>query len=105
MLRQTADVMVALDRGSRATVRRKRFDDVRIQSALGKELYFALLSLGDILDGTFEDLNEFMADNFTLLLRIRDAFELSEKSRRCVNNPQVDLKAAAEHLLDLSAFA
>jgi len=91
MLGQAAHVVVALDRGGRTAVRRKRFDDVRIKGALGEEFDLPLLLALDFLDGALEDLDEFVADDLALALGIGDALELAEEDPGGIDDPQGDL--------------
>ena len=71
---------------------------------MSEEFYLPLLLALDLLDGALEDLDELMADDLALALGVGDALELTEEGLRSVDDAEVDLELAAEHLLDLGAF-
>jgi hypothetical protein len=55
-------------------------------------------------DGALEYLDELVADDLALALGVGDALELAEEVSRGVDDAEVDLELAAEHLLDLGAL-
>ncbi len=71
-LRQAADVMVRLDRC--LTAETHRFDDVRIQGALGE-----ILDLADLVRLFLENLDKAQADTLAFDLRVLDPRQFPEK--------------------------
>ena len=92
ILRQAADVVMRLDRAA--------LEDVGIDGALCKEVD-ALLLAGLLL----KDADELCANDFALLLRLRDARELVKEAIDCVDVHEVGVHLVAEdldHLLGLA---
>ena len=71
---------------------------------MGEEVDLALLLALDLGDGAFEDLDELVADDLALTLGVGDALELAQEDLGGVDDAEVDLELAAEHLLHLGAF-
>ena len=91
-LRQAADVMVALDQRRRIAADRHRLDDVGIQRALCEEF-----CLADLAGGFLENIDERVADNLALCLRIGDATQFAYKQIRRVFVVELDLEIAPKN--------
>jgi hypothetical protein len=101
-LGQAADVVVALDRG-RGALDRHRLDDVGVQRALREEAHVAALSTR-LLRGILEHFDEHASDDLSLLLRVRDAGQRVQKTRRRIDVDEVGAEVFAELALDLRRF-
>ncbi|KAI3482194.1 hypothetical protein L1887_55164 [Cichorium endivia] len=116
VLQQTTDVVVRLDR-RRRTLERDALDHVRIQRALEEVLELALgllrlacrerrrlLVLGLLLQLGhlgLKHVDEGVADDLALLLRVLDVLELGEELLRGVDDGEVDAEVLGEHLVHL----
>src|SRR5579859_2627471 len=80
VFRQAADVMVCLDSGG-WRLHRDGLNDVRVECSLNEPSDFAVgISTLQFLGFLGEDRDEFPADDFSLLLRVRNANELVQKA-------------------------
>ena len=111
LLRQAADVVMALDHRRRITGDRHGFDHVGIKRSLRQEPRFANGSVGVARRiepqarryRPFKNFNECPADDFAFALRVGHALEPREKQSRRVFVEQPDAEVAAKHFLhDLS---
>ena len=96
---QAADIVVAFDRDGRAAGEGHGFNDVGIECALREEI-----GAFDLLRQTFEHVDEFGADEFTLHLGVTDALEAVEEYVARVFVDERDVVMAAEHADDLLGF-
>ena len=85
ILRETADVVVALDDAVRIAVERNALENIRVDRPLPEE---RSVDPGRRLG---EDLDELLADDLALLLRIGDALELVEKTVRRIDITEVHI--------------
>ena len=85
VIRQAADVVVALDDGR---IARAGLDNVGIDRALGEELRHPAELFGLFL----KDADELRADDLALVLRIGDARERREEPLRRVDADKVDVR-------------
>ena len=98
-LGQAADVVVRLDRHRRPAGERHALDHVGIERALRQEIRAAdLARLG------LEHVDEQLADDFSLFLRVGLARQRAEELRRRVHVHQRDVVVAAEQVDDLLAL-
>src|SRR5690606_36340179 len=99
LLRQAADVVVRFDHVGLAALSTGRFDDVRVDGALGEELdVVQLAGLG------IEDVDEGAADDLALLLRIGFAGEILQELRFGIGTDHLDAHVLGEHGHHLVAF-
>ena len=104
--RKATDVVVRLDGLGRA-LEGERLDDVWVQGALEEPFNLACVGrvvgcFGNLLCFLLEDLDESVADDFALLLRVvGDALEAAEEEIGGVDDGQIDTQALLERLLDL----
>src|SRR3954454_18050153 len=105
LLRQAADVVMALNDVGGIAADRDALDDVRVKRALREEAVFvAVIASGAIfleqlLGGLLEDVDEFVANDLPLLLGIGDALQLGEEPLGGVDILQLDLEVLAEDAL------
>ena len=95
MLREAADVVVALDDGARVAVDGDALNDVRVGGALREEGH-----VGDVRAGVVEHLDELAADDLALAFGLVDAGELREEAVGGVDVDERHLEGAAEELAD-----
>src|SRR4030095_13144539 len=91
--------VVELDVRRRAGVAVAALDDVGVERALGEE--------GGAVDGfglAAEGLDEFLANDLALLLRVGDAAQLAEEQLAGVVGAEVDAEVVAESALDQLAL-
>src|SRR5690348_11720886 len=101
LLGQATDIVVRLDHLRRIAANRNTFDHIRIERPLReKAKFFLMIALRKIDNCVFEDANEFLTDDLSLLLGINDVAEILEKTLRSVDVLEFDMKIFAEHALD-----
>ena len=97
ILRQTADVVMRLDRLRR---RRAALDNIRIQRPLRQEI--EIVELRRFL---LEHVDEFVADDLALLLRIFDAAQLAQETLARIDLDHLHIELADERFHDALRFA
>ena len=95
ILGQAAHVVVRLDDALRVAVQRNGLQDVRIDGPLAQE------GGVDLAGRLGEDVDELLADNLPLRLRVADARQLVEEAVRGVDVLEVHVVVLLEDLLDL----
>jgi hypothetical protein len=102
VLEQAADVVVRLDGGTWA-LEADTLDDVWVERALEQPLDLALVRLCSLELGglSFEHVDERVADDASLLLRVLDAVQTGEEELRRVDDGQVHAQILVEHLVHL----
>ena len=98
-VRQSAHVVVRLDRDCLLGLRARGLDDVRVYGALREPLC--------ILDGLrlfLEDIDKQLANDLALLLRIRDALERLEHVRARIDVDDLHLQVLPEGVHHLPRF-
>src|SRR5262249_39828559 len=93
LLRQSAAVVVRLDY-LRWPADGTRFNHIGVKCSLHQEFDLALF-LRDAQGFFFKNLNEFVADNFALLLGIGDAFEFAKKAIGGIDSVEVQAELVA----------
>lgn len=83
--------MVSLD-GLGGTLERNRFNNVRVKSALEKELNFVTTSRLNFGGLNLENFNKGIANKFSLLFRVSNTLELVKELLTGINNSQVNSK-------------
>src|SRR5688572_25491627 len=85
-------------------MRRRRFDDVRVERPLHEKARVLLGGPPRVLGRILEDIDERVADASSLLLGVADACERGEKSIAGVDGDQIDAEVRAKRSLDLIAL-
>ena len=98
MIRQAAHIVVALDDGTRPLGRRG-LDDVGVQRALGQEIH-----MRNLFGFLIENLNEGMADDLTLLLRIIHTLQAGKETFGSVHDSKIEIQVVTEKMADLLDF-
>ena len=89
-----------LDHRRRATLEGDRLDDIRIQGALGEEGEVAQ-SFGFFL----ENFDEGIANGFSFLFRVGDAFKFSQEFVGSIDDIEVDAEVVAKRAFHFIFFA
>ncbi|MPL73681.1 hypothetical protein SDC9_19487 [bioreactor metagenome] len=92
LLRQTAHIVVRLDRHRGTARERDAFDHVGIERALGQEL-----GALDLVRVVLEHVDEEPADRLALHFRVRHALERAEEERALIGRDQPHVVVVAEH--------
>lgn len=117
VLEQTADIVMRLD-GRAGALEADALDDIGVKGALQQKFEFALgllfwqftlvceldllFSLRFQLRSLFlKHINESVADDLALALRVLNAFQSGEEELRRVDNGDVDAEIFGKHLVDL----
>ena len=97
ILRESAHVVMGLDGGSG---RCAGFDNVRVKGALNEEFH-----IGELVCFFLESVNEFSADDLSLLLRFGYTFEEGEEVLGSIDVYELDIEFLGEGIHNLFCFA
>lgn len=92
---QATDVVVGLDLGGGLAFRRRTFDDIRVEGALGEEIEGATLG-GEGAGFAFERADEAFANHPALLFRIGYSGEMRKEIGGGIDGYEVDAEMFAE---------
>ena len=103
--RQAADIVMRLDRDTRAALERDAFDHVGIERALREKVRRATAIGGDLLRLFVEDIDEQLADDLALLFRLLNAIERFQERLARIDMDERDVVMAAKQRDDLLGLA